>query len=303
MTAPRVLRTGLLGAGSFADYHAGKLASLPQSAFQGLFDPDLLRAQALADKHSCRPASSLPDLLRGLDAIIIASPANTHFDAARSALEEGLHVYVEKPLAEWAPDADMLVAEASRRGLVLQVGHQERLVAGALGLFGAPERPTHVEAVREGPGSGRGEDVSVTLDLLIHDLDLAIELIGADPVEAAASSDGEALNVVQADVKFSNGATAHFRSSRRAKARARTSKFVYPSGAVDIDFVARTMSNRTGFNLDPDFASKIPDPLGAGVASFLKACLGEGPNIAPGAAAAKAVRLANMIDAAARSPD
>lgn len=301
MSAARVLRTGLLGAGSFASYHAGKLASLPQSAFQGLFDPDPLRAQALADKHSCRPASSFPDLLKDLDAIIIASPANTHFDAALAALEAGLHVYVEKPLAEWATDADVLVAEASARGRVLQVGHQERLVAGALGLFAAPERPTHIEAVREGPGSGRGEDVSVTLDLLIHDLDLAIELIGADPFAATASTDGAGLNIVQADVKFSNGATAHFRSNRRAEARARTTKIVYPSGAVDIDFVARTMSNNTGFNLDPDFASKVPDPLGAGVEGFLKACLGEGQNIAPGAAAAKAVRLANMIDAAAQA--
>ena len=301
MGAERVLKTGLLGAGSFASYHAGKLASLPQSAFQSLFDPDPMRAEVLAEKHSCRPASSLTDLFKGLDAIIIASPANTHFDAALAALEAGLHVYVEKPLAEWGEDADVLVAEAAARGRVLQVGHQERLVAGALGLFDAPQRPTHIEAVREGPGSGRGEDVSVTLDLLIHDLDLAIELIGADPIEASATGEGAPLNVVRAEITFANGATATFRSSRRAEARARTTKIVYPSGAVEVDFIARTMRNETGFHLDPDFATKVADPLGAGVESFLKACLGAGPNIAPGASAAKAVRLANMIDAAAQT--
>jgi len=299
MGAEGVLRTGLLGAGSFASYHAGKLASLPQSAFQGLYDPDPARAQALAEKHGCRAAASLQELISGLDAIVIASPANTHFDAARAALEAGLHVYVEKPLAEWAVDADVLASEAAARGRVLQVGHQERLVAGALGLFDAPERPTHIEAVREGPGSGRGEDVSVTLDLLIHDLDLAIELIGADPISAAASGEGAPLNAVRAEVKFANGATATFRSSRRAETRARTTKIVYPSGAVDVDFIARTMRNDTGFALDPEFASKVADPLGASVEAFLKACLGQGPCIAPGAAAAKAVRLANMIDAAA----
>jgi predicted dehydrogenase len=301
MGAAGVLKTGLLGAGSFASYHAGKLASLPQSSFQALFDPDPLRAEALADKHGCRSASSLADLLEGLDAVVIASPANTHFDAALAALEAGLHVYVEKPLAEWAADADVLVAEAAARRRVLQVGHQERLVAEALGLFNTPQRPTHIEAVREGPGSGRGEDVSVTLDLLIHDLDLAIELIGADPATASASCDGDRINAVQADVEFVTGATAHFRSSRRAEARARTMKIVYPSGAVDVDFVARTVRNETGLPLDPDFAAKVADPLGASVEAFLKACLGQGSNIAPGAAAAKAVRLANMIDAAARA--
>ncbi|MET0546012.1 MAG: Gfo/Idh/MocA family oxidoreductase [Caulobacterales bacterium] len=293
------LKTGLIGAGSFAGYHAGKLASLGQSDFRAVFDPDHARAAAVADKYACQVAPSVEALIAEVEALIIASPATTHYAFALQALEAGCHVYVEKPLAEYAKDAEALVRLADEKGLVLQVGHQERFVARALGLFDAPVKPTRIEAVREGPGSGRGEDVSVTLDLLIHDLDLAIELIGADPVSVTASGEGDPLNDVVAEVQFANGASAWFRSSRRAQARARTMRIVYPSGSADVDFVARTMRDGTGFGLDPDFAAAVPDPLGASVEAFLMACLGQGDCPSPGAAAAKAVRLANMIDAAA----
>lgn len=294
------LKTGLVGAGSFAGYHAGKLASLAQSDFVAVFDPHRERAAAVADKHGCSVVASVDALIARVDALIIASPANTHFDFGMRALEAGRHLYVEKPLAEWGADADALVDLAAQKNLVLQAGHQERFVARALGLFDAPQKPLRIEAVREGPSTGRGEDVSVTLDLLIHDLDLAIELIGADPVGVTASGDGDPLNAVEAEVQFANGAAAWFRSSRRAQTRARTMRVDYPSGAMDLDFVARTMHDHTGFGLDPDFAAKVPDPLGASVGAFLDACLGRGENPAPGAAAAKAVRLANMIDAAVR---
>jgi predicted dehydrogenase len=295
----RKLKTGLIGAGSFATHHAGKLASLDRSAFQGVFDPDLERAEAMARHFGCRAFSTAEACIAACDSVIVASPAHTHFAYGHAALSTGRHVYIEKPLAERGDDADALVAEANKNRLVLQVGHQERFVADAIGLFDVTVRPSRIESVREGPGTGRGEDVSVTLDLMIHDLDLALELIGAPPLAVTAQGEGDPLNVVKAEVRFQTGATASFQSSRRAAERRRTTRLVYPKGALEIDFVARTMKDETGLDFDPDFAAKAGDPLGAGVVAFLDACLGLGSVPAPGAAAAKAVHLANMIDVAA----
>ena len=174
------LKTGLVGAGVFGGYHAGKISASQRTDFVGVFDPDTDRCAALADKHGVAALTAQDALFAACDAIIVACPATYHEAVVRGALEAGCHVMVEKPLALTGHAADELSRLADDQGLVLQVGHQERFVMEAMGLFDIPEAPTRIEAWRMGPPApdGRAGDVSVIWDLMTHDLDLVGKLMG-----------------------------------------------------------------------------------------------------------------------------
>jgi predicted dehydrogenase len=294
------IKTGLVGAGAFGANHARQLSQAENSAFQGVFDHDLDRAEDMGRRYGVRGFETLDALIAACDALVIATPATSHGALAGAAIAAGRHVLVEKPLAATQLEANALVKAAGRAGVVLQAGHQERFVLAALGLFAAPEKPTAVESVREGPFTGRGMDVSVTLDLMIHDLDLIAVLFGDKPVRVTATGRAERgpnYDAVDAQLVFPAG-EAKLTSSRVAEARKRFMRVAFPSGEVSIDFLARTMVNTTSFPLDPDFAAKAPDPLGQNVRAFLNAVAHRGASPIPGESGAAAVALAAAIDAA-----
>jgi predicted dehydrogenase len=240
-----------------------------------------------------------------VDVVTIASPASFHAQAALAALAAGKPVYVEKPLAVTEADAARVIAAAQAQNLVVACGHQERVLFQTMGLFDVPEPPLRLEAVRHGPPSERSLDVSVVLDLMIHDLDLALTLSAAGPhgVEAQGQVGfSKGLDRVQAKVKFDDGFTAVFDASRMAEARKRTMKVVYPSGELEIDFLTREFRNTIGFPLNPDFAdtAAAKDTLGANVQAFLQAVRGEAPRpIVTAPEAARALALALAIEEAA----
>jgi predicted dehydrogenase len=301
------LRAGVVGAGAFGRIHARKYAEDARVQFVGVFDPDDERAQQLADTHGAQAFTSLSALLASVDLATIASPPSLHASAALPALNAGKHVLVEKPLATDADDGSMMVRVAAEKKLVLACGHQERLVFQAMGLLAAPEQPLFLESVREGPWTGRSADVSVTLDLTVHDLDLALRLLGRKPgsVSAKARSEhGRTADWIEARLDF-GGAEAVFSSSRVAQDRRRFMRAVYPSGEVTIDFLARTFSNTTGFSLNAAFAeTRIgADPLGTNVAAFIDAVLGVAPRpIVNGEEALAVLELALEVDRASGLP-
>jgi predicted dehydrogenase len=294
------LRAGVLGAGAFGRIHARKYAEDARVHFVGVFDPDDERASQLADTHGAEAFASLDALLNKIEILTIASPPSFHAANARAALLAGKHVLVEKPLATDATLGAELVAIAAANTCVLACGHQERL---AMGLFDAPERPTRIESVREGPWTGRSADVSVTLDLMVHDLDLALKLMGrsADRVTATAHAEhGKAADAIEATLGFGD-AEAVFTSSRIAADRKRTMRAVYPSGEIRIDFLARTFENTTSFPLNAAFAeTRIgADPLGANVSIFIDAVLGVAPRpVVNGEEALAVLKLALDVDRA-----
>lgn len=301
------LKAGVVGAGAFGRIHARKYAEDARVQFVGVFDPDDERAEQLADTHGAEAFSTLDALLGASDIITIASPPSLHAGAALPALKAGKHVLIEKPLATDARDGAALVRIAAEKKLVLACGHQERLVFEAMGLFGAPEEPLFIESVREGPWTGRSADVSVTLDLTVHDLDLALRLLGRPPARVnanAKAAHGRAADWIEAKLDF-GGAEAVFTSSRIAENRRRFMRAVYPSGEVKIDFLARTFENSTRFPLNPAFAeTRIgADPLGANVAAFIDAVLGVGPRpVVTGEEALAVLELALEVDRASGLP-
>ena len=267
------LKAGVVGAGVFAGFHARKYVSLPDVTLAGVYDPDTARARELAADLGVRAFDSLQDLLDACHMVTVASPASTHAEVAERAIASGRHIYVEKPLARRLGDAEALVEHASQRRLVLACGHQERVMFAAMGLLDTPEPPRRLESVRRGLPGPRSRDVSCVLDLMIHDLDLALQLGGDDILSVAASGE---FDEVRAEVVFRSGLHAGLQASRIASARERTMHLDYPSGVVDVDFLAPSFANSAPFALDPLFAASPQgrDPLGASVGGFVAAVQG-----------------------------
>ena len=291
------LRGGVIGAGVFGAYHARQYARLPRVDLAGVYDPDLERAAALAMPLGGRAFPSLEAFLENVDVVTVASPAPWHAEQALAAVKAGKPVYIEKPIGTDVAKAEAVAQEAARRNLVVACGHQERVLFQVMGLFDIPAEPLRLEAVRHGTPSDRSLDVSVVLDLMIHDLDLALALTQAEPVTAegeGAILRSDSWDTARSEVTFDNGFTALFDVSRVADARRRTMKLVYPSGEVEIDFLTRAFRNTTGFPLNPDFAEtpEARDTLGASIAGFLAAVRGEAPR--PIVTASEAIRALDL---------
>lgn len=291
------LRGGVIGAGVFGGYHANQYAKLPGVTLSAVLDPLPERAAQLAVPLGGRAFTDLGAFLEAVDVVTVASPATFHAEHALAALAAGKPVYVEKPIAVSVADGEKIREAARAKGLVVACGHQERVTFQAMGLLDLPEQPLRLEALRHGPPSERSRDVSAILDLMVHDIDLALTLSNAEP----ATAEGEGVrgpsgswDTARAEVSFDDGFTAIFDVSRMAEARKRTMRVVFPSGEVEIDFLARSFRNTTPFALNADFAETpaAKDPLGVSVAGFLAAVRGEAPR--PVVTAEEAIRALDL---------
>ena len=300
-----VLKCGVAGAGVFGGYHANQYAKLPGARLAAVYDLHLERAEAIAGPQGGQAFDDLDAFMAAVDLVSITTPATTHATVAKAALKAGRHAYVEKPLATTVEDAEALLELAARKKLVLAVGHQERMVFRAMGLFDVPERPLYLEAVRMGTWSPRNADVSCVLDLMVHDIDLTFALDPAEviAVEAEArTTHGPLFDEVRAEATFESGLTAVLTASRIAEARERRMRLVYPSGEVEIDFLARTFRNTTPYALNPDFAETPigKDPLGSALKAFLAAVAGDHADLPAGPRdGVRALDLALAVEQAA----
>jgi len=295
------LKIGVIGAGVFGNYHAAKCAAHPRHDFVGIFDPDHQRVRRSAKRHGTKFFDNCNTLLAKVDAVIIASIAIHHGPIAIAALKAGCHVLVEKPIANTLEFAQTMVNLAREKHLVLQVGHQERFVARAIGLDVAPKKPLHIKATRFGPHATRGTDVSVTLDLMTHDLDMAMWLMGERPTSISGESTqvySETPDAARALLTFADGATARLQASRCEEALKRVMHIDYPDGHVRIDFVNKTFEDTTGYGFNQDFAAHplAQDSLGAGTSAFTAAVLDGTPIAVSGQDGLNALEMALKID-------
>src|SRR5690349_14112964 len=210
------LRVGIAGAGHFGRYHALKVAASDRAKLAGIYDIDVERAKTVGWEAGA-PSTAFEPLLAACDALIVASPAETHHALAAAALRAGKHVLVEKPIAATLDEAGELKTLAEQGGVVLQVGHLERFSAAYGAISGRIGRPLYIEATRIAPFKPRGTDVSVILDLMIHDLDLVLSLVdseieGVDAIGGAVASQHE--DIANARLRFRNGAVASITASR-----------------------------------------------------------------------------------------
>lgn len=306
--AGRQLRIGIVGAGHFGRFHALKVLDSPREALVGIHDPDTERARVVAREAGGVPVLSYPDLLACSDAIIVAAPAEYHFDLARQALAAGRHVLVEKPMAATLEQADELAHLAQAAGVVLQVGHLLRYSAEHRAITERISRPLYIEATRIAPYKPRGTDVSVILDLMIHDLDLVLAIVDSpiesvDALGAAVSSPFE--DIANARVRFENGCVATIAASRISLKTERRMRVFSQEGYLSADFMKRelTMIGRerglplpgTGGFRREAVTWRDHDTLAAEHAAFAASCLDGAKVLVDAAAGRRALAAALAV--------
>ncbi len=238
------VRTAVVGVGHLGKEHARILSELPHAELVGVVDVDPRQAEAVAERCGTTAYNDYHDLLDRVDAVSVAVPTTQHHQVASTFLRCGVAVLVEKPLASTADQGVELVRLSRTHEALLQVGHIERFNPAFEELVRRPFRPKFVTCERLGPFTGRSLDIGVVLDLMIHDLDVLLALVGAplDSVEALGLSVvGPEEDVANARLRFANGCVAELSASRVAHQPVRQMQAWGPEGFASLDFARRSL--------------------------------------------------------------
>ena len=306
------IRIGVFGAGHFGRFHALKLRGATRATLAGLHDPDTARAALVAAEAGCSVLTT-EALLGSSDAVIIATPTRHHAALAEQALRAGRHVLVEKPITATLAEADVLIALSVMQRRVLMVGQIERHSAAIRTLRESlgSRRPVALEATRVAPFRPRSLDVSVVLDLMIHDLDLILSLVPAPLIEVRAVG-GPVISALPdwavAQLRFADGTQAQVTASRVAVGLERKLRALGPEGEMRVDFLARSlellahdggdaMEHMPGWSLVRRSWSDH-DSLEAEQSAFIAAILDGVPHEADGGQGRAALDAALRVEAA-----
>ena len=242
------LKIGVIGAGFMGELHASHYVANDAVELIGIADIVPERAQETAAKFHCEWYENSEYLTEKVDAVSIAVPSTAHYDVAEMCLRRKVHVLIEKPLASSLQEAESIVKLAKSSGVTCMVGHQERFNPAIMEASNIVDQPKYVEAHRQGRFGGRGGDVDVINDLMIHDIDLALAFVKA-PV-ASVSALGTSVvtshvDVVNAQIEFENGAVANVTASRVAVERQRIFQVYSHHQYMELDLLNQTMVIRT----------------------------------------------------------
>lgn len=239
------LRIAVVGVGHLGQHHARILSTFPDIDLVGVVDPNPQQAAAVAQKCGTRAFPSVDALVGQVDAVSVAAPTVAHHGVAATFLQAGTPVLVEKPVCRTVAEADDLIALAEAAGVPLQVGHIERFNPAFEELAKRPISAKFIEAERHGPYTGRSTDIGAVLDLMIHDIDLLLSLVGSPVVDVSAvgaSVFGGQEDMVNARLVFASGCVAHVTASRIAAKPKRRLRVWAPEGYAGIDFVSRKLT-------------------------------------------------------------
>jgi len=238
---PERPRIGVAGVGSLGRHHARILGSLEGVEMAGVYDVDSARVEAVAGEHGLPVCRTLEELLDRTHALVVAVPTRAHEEVAVAALERGIDVLIEKPMAPDLEAADRILDAAEASGAVIQIGHVERFNPAIRAARPWLDRPLFVESHRMAPFSPRSTDVAVVLDLMIHDVDLVQGLVGT-PVREIAASGVPVLtrnvDIASARLTFEGGAVANLTASRVSLEKMRKIRIFQPSGYLSLDLAA-----------------------------------------------------------------
>ena len=233
------LRVGVVGVGYLGKFHAQKYRHMPDVDLVGVVDTDEVQGKKVADENGTVCFQDHRALFGKVDAISIAAPTPVHFSIARDFLNQDVDVLIEKPITSVLGEADELIQIAESKGLIIQVGHLERFNPAVVQLQGKIDHPRFIESHRLSIFQGRCTDVSVVLDLMIHDIDLILNLVRSDikTVNAAGISviSGN-IDIANARLEFVNGAVANVTASRISAKNERKLRLFQKDAYISIDF-------------------------------------------------------------------
>jgi predicted dehydrogenase len=310
------IRIGVVGAGGLGFHHVRILRDLPGTTLVGFHEARPDRAAQVATELGVRHVDRYEALLDEVEALTIVVPTPAHFAVARAALERGIHLMVEKPLATTLEEADELVALARAKGALLQTGHVERFNRAIRAAEPYVDSPRFIESDRLAPFNPRGSDVAVVLDLMIHDIDLVRTLVKSR-VKALSATGVPVLtpfvDIANARIEFESGAVANITASRVSRDRMRKLRLFQQSGYLTLDLGA---GNGEFYRMRKDvdlrelakgplalenFVERIPleapegEPLRLEFEAFVRAIRGEAPVTVSGEDGREALAVALRI--------
>ena len=309
------IRTAVVGVGHFGRFHAEKYAGLAAAELVAVVDIDRPRAEAVAKDLGVRPVFDYREILGQVDAVSIVVPTALHYRVAKAFLEHGQHVLVEKPITDDLAQADELIGLAKANGLTLQVGHVERFSAVRLGIEGIVEDPMFIECNRLAPFPARGADIDVILDLMIHDIDIILDLVGAPVVEVHAVGvpvlTGE-VDIANARVRFANGCIANLTASRVSMKDERKMRIFQRHAYLSVDFLnnsvviagvpdAKTFAGPGSIKVEERHFEE-GDKLAREIEAFVAAVTDGSPPLVSGEDSRRALEAALMITHDLESP-
>lgn len=305
-----VLRVAVSGVGSLGQHHARIAAASEQADLVAVVDPNEARGREIAGKFGTAWAASLDEVLPKVDAVQIAAPTGFHHAIGLTVLRAGKHLLMEKPLAATLAEGEALLAalaeaRRTRPDLVAAAGHLERFNPAVQKLRELGFKPRFAEATRVSPFPMRSMEVDVIMDVMIHDLDLLLALVGR-PVKSVEAVGVPVLtryaDVVNARLKFEGGGFATVTASRVARKKERTLRAFAENTYVSLDFAAqklemlRVENGPEGPQVNPVTVDITEgEPLKLELESFYAACRGEGQHFVPWPEAFEAMRVADQV--------
>jgi len=303
-TSSAVLTAAVVGTGHLGRHHVRILSQMAGVRCVGAFDSDRDRLSAVTSEHDV-PALDHLDRAAGAELVVVATPTVTHREVAGRLLEAGCHVLVEKPIAATVAEAEELVALAASSGRVLAVGHVEFHNPAVQAALALAEHVRYLETQRLSPFTARSVDVDVILDLMIHDLQIAIAVAGATPTEIRAVGVPvltDKVDLCHAWVEFAGGMVATLTASRVSAERVRKLRVFARDAYFSVDYAEQSVSSarleRRG--VQPEIAPREvtvmrQEPLVAELQAFVNACRGEPSALVDGATGARALEAAIRV--------
>jgi predicted dehydrogenase len=313
------VRIGVIGAGALGFHHTRILRDVPGAELVGFHDANPERAAKVHAELGVPSFEVLDELLDRVEAVSVVVPTPYHYKVAAPALERGLHVLIEKPIAVTLEEADGLLAIAKRTGAVVQIGHVERFNRAVRAALPFVDAPRFIESDRLAPFNPRGSDVAVVLDLMIHDIDLVRTFIGGAVTSVAAVGVPVLtpfVDIANARITFEAGAVANITASRVSRDRMRKLRIFQQSGYISLDLatgsgefyrlrkdvdLAALVRDAQGAQALESFVERVPveapdgEPLRLELEAFVKAVTGEAPIAVTGEDGREALAVALTI--------
>ncbi len=277
------IRVGVVGVGALGQHHARVYSNLPEAELVAVADPVVDRAKEVAARFHCESYRSHEEMIGRVDAVSIAAPTGDHASIGMDFLRQGKHVLLEKPMTQTVREADDLIE--LQGGCVLQVGHSERFNSALRAIEPLVTLPQFFEAHRLGVFTPRSLDIDVVLDLMIHDLDLILHLVGEPVGEIRAVGIPVVtpqVDIANARLEFENGCVANLTASRVSREKVRKLRFFQPHDYVSIDFdkeqvemFSLSQEGGAGKVIDRKLEVHPEEPLKLEIQAFLSAVSGE----------------------------
>jgi predicted dehydrogenase len=292
------VKVGVIGVGYLGQHHARIYSEINDVELAALVDIDEKQAKELTAKYNCKTYTDYRDIIDKLDAISIVTPTVSHYEISMDCIRAGKDILIEKPISVTVAEADEIINEAEKRGCVVQVGHIERYNPAVIAVSNMIKDIRFIETERLSPFLGRGIDVDITLDLMIHDIDIILSLLSSpvkDIKARGASILTDKIDVAKVWLEFENGCASLSTASRLSPEKQRRLKIFQKDSYISLDY--QTSEIRSYFKKSGDISFDViqpekKEPLKEELIDFIKCVKGRKKPVVSGIEGRDALKVA-----------